>query len=345
MPLRRNRRIPMQLKATELHDHLAGGLAPLYLVAGDEALIVQEACDAIVVAAQAQGFDERSVLHVERGFSWGDIVQDAASLSLFAARRIIDVRVPGNSFDREASTMLRAYADRPHADTLLLIRSGRLDPRQRSSAWFKALGKAGVIVLVWPVTAAELPRWLDGRLRMAGLDLQQDARALLAQQVEGNLLAAVQEIEKLKLAGLPAPVTAEALTGVLENSAHYDVFQLIDAILAGQVVRVSRALRTLRQEGAALFAILGALTSQLRRMQAGQRLPPQRQRLVDGFLRRLGSAEVIDRVLAQCALVDAQGKGQLLGDAWISLENLCLRLAGTRALRSLERQLPHMMRP
>lgn len=335
----------MQLKLADLGSRLTEDLAPIYLVAGDETLLVEEACDAIVAAARKGGYGERSVLYVERGFSWHDIVQNASSMSLFADRRIVDVRVSGNRFDREASAVLRAYAARPVADTLLLIRSGRLDSRQRSSAWFKALSKVGVVVPVWPVSAGELPRWLDGRLRSAGLELEPDARALLAQQVEGNLLAAVQEIEKLKLADLSPPVAADALSRVLEDSAHFDVFQLLDAILAGQVARVSRAIRSLRQEGAAVFAILGALTGQLRRMRAGQRLPPQRQRLVDDFLRRLGSADAIDRVLAQCALVDAQGKGQLLGDAWISLEDLCLRLAGDRTLNSLEQQLPHLLRP
>jgi DNA polymerase-3 subunit delta len=334
----------MQVKLADLENRLGAGLAPVYLVAGDETLLVQEACDAIIAAAQAQGFSERSVLHVETGFRWNDILQDAASMSLFAERRIIDVRVRGNKFDREASETLRSYADHPAEDTLLLIRAGRLDAKQKSTAWFKALDGLGVISQVWPIGAAELPRWLGGRLRAAGLSLAPDALAFLSQQVEGNLLAAVQEIEKLKLAGLDQPISVDALMSVMEDSAHYDAFELIDSVFAGDTARVSRVLQNLRQEGVALFAILGALTNQLRRLPGGGRMPPQRQRLVDGFLRRLGSPRVLDRVLAQCALVDAQGKGQLLGDAWISLENLCLRLAGDRVLKSLEEQLPYLRR-
>jgi DNA polymerase-3 subunit delta len=334
----------MQVKLADLDGQLAGGLAPLYFISGDETLLVQEACDAIIAVAQSQGFSERSVQHVERGFRWNDILQDAASLSLFADRRIIDVRIPNNKVDREASQTLRDYAENPSQDTLLLIRAGRLDSKQRSTAWFKALDKLGVVMQVWPVSAAELPRWLSGRLRAAGLQLAPDALGYLAQQVEGNLLAAVQEIEKLKLAGLEQPISAESLMQVMEDSSHYDAFELIDAVFAGDLFRVSRVLLNLRQEGVALFAILGALTSQLRRLPGGGRMPPQRQRLVDGFLRRLGSARVLDRVLAQCALVDAQGKGQLRGDAWVSLENLCLRLAGDRELPSLEAQLPYLKR-
>lgn len=322
----------MQLKAPDLDGLLQGDLAPIYLIAGDDALLVQEACDAVLGAARRRGFGERSVLHAESGFNWHDVLQDAASMSLFAQRRIIDVRVPGARFDKEASEVLREYAGRPAEDTLLLIRAGRLESRQRTSAWFKALDQAGVIVQIWPLGVRELPRWLAGRLEAAGVTLQNEALGLLTERVEGNLLAAVQEIEKLKLAGLTSPVSAEDLASVLEDSARYDVFELIDATLSGDGARVSRMLATLRQEGVALFAILGALTNQLRRVGDGGYLPPPRKRLVGGFLKRIGSAATIPRVLAECALVDAQGKGQIPGDAWLSLEEILLRLAGTRAI-------------
>ncbi|MCZ6643010.1 MAG: DNA polymerase III subunit delta [Gammaproteobacteria bacterium] len=333
----------MQVKPTDLGSHLASSLAPVYFVSGDETLLVEETCDAVVAAARAQGFGERSVLYADKGFNWNDVLQNVSSMSLFSERRIVDVRVSDNKFDKEASEVLRECTQRATDDTLLLIRSARLDPRQRSSAWFKALDKAGVIVLIWPVSAAELPRWLSRRLADAGIKLDKEALQYFSQRVEGNLLAAVQEIEKLKLAALSEPIDVPSLTSVLEDSAHYDTFVLIDAVFAGELDRVSRIIVNLRQEGVALFAILGALTSQLRRLQSGGKLPPQRQRLVNGFLKRLGSKEVIDRVLSQCALVDQQGKGQLLGDAWLSLETLLLRLAGAR-LPSLETQLPYFKR-
>ena len=333
----------MQVKPADLGPHLASSLAGVYFVSGDETLLVEEACDAVVAAARAQGFGERSVLYVEKGFNWNDVLQNVSSMSLFSERRIVDVRVSGNKFDKEASEVLREYTKRPADDTLLLIRCARLEPRQRSSAWFKALDKAGVIVSIWPVSAAELPRWLSGRLADAGVELDKEALQYFSQRVEGNLLAAVQEIEKLKLAALSEPIDVPSLTSVLEDSAHYDTFVLIDAVFAGEPDRVSRIVANLRQEGVALFAILGAVTSQLRRLQSGGKLPPQRQRLVNRFLERLGSVNAIDRVLSQCALVDQQGKGQLLGDAWLSLENLLLRMAGAR-LPSLETQLPYFKR-
>ncbi len=335
----------MPVKLQDLPAQLRSALKPIYFVSGDETLLVQEACDAVVAAAQAQGYAERTILYADTGFRWRDVIDEAASLSLFAERRVIDVRVSGNKFDREASEVLRDYCSDPAEDTVLLLRAGRLEPRQRSSAWFKALEHAGVVVLVWPIGIRELPRWLDARVRSAGLDLQPDALAYLAGQVEGNLLAAVQEISKLKLLGLESPIGVEALAKVMEDSAHYDAFELIDAIFAGDLRRVRRMLQVLQQEGVALFAVLGAIVSQLRRLRSGSaRLPPQRRRLVEGFLGRLGPASAIDRVLDQCALIDAQGKGQLLGDAWLSLENLCLRLAGSRALSSLETQRPLLQR-
>lgn len=337
----------MQLKAAALAGHLKKTLSPVYFVTGDETLLVEEVCDDILSRARSQGFSERSVHHVEAGFKWHDLLQDAASLSLFAERRIIDLRNPSAKFEKEASEVLRTYCESPAADTLLLLRCPRLDGRQKTSAWFRALDEAGVIVQIWPIGYGELPRWLQGRLSQAGVALTPGAVGALAERVEGNLLAAVQEIEKLRLAGLAQPVTEEALLAVMEDSSHYGTFDLLDAVYAGDRVRVARMVRGLRTEGVAVFAILGALTSQLRMLQGGGggRMPPQRRRQLDGFLSRLGRVEdTLDRALAQCALVDQQGKGQLLGDPWLSLESLLLRLAGVR-LPSLEASAGYLTRP
>jgi DNA polymerase-3 subunit delta len=339
LPLRSLR---LQVKAAALAGSLQRDLAPIYFISGDETLLVEEACDTILSAAAAQGFEERSVLHAETGFRWHDVTQDAASMSLFASRRIIDLRVPTGKFDREASEVLRAYAARPLDDTVLLIRTRRLEAKQRSTAWFKQLDAAGVVVLIWPVGAAELPRWLESRLKSAGLRMDREAMQYFCERVEGNLLAAVQEIGKLKLSDLPQPIDSETLATVLEDAAHYDTFELLDAVYGGDAARVARMVVGLRAEGVAPFAILGALTAQLRRFARGDRMPPQRQRVAQQFLARLGRGGV-DRVLAQCALIDQQGKGQLLGDAWLSLESLLVRLAGAR-VASLEQQLPYLIR-
>ena len=333
----------MQLKGQDLPGQLKGQLAPVYFICGDETLLVEEAADAVLAAARSAGFTERSVLHADAGFEWHELLADAAAMSLFSARKVIDLRNPAAKFDKTASEVIRAYCAAPSEDNLLLLRSARIEARQKSSAWFKALDSAGVVVQIWPIRAAELPRWLQARLQRAGLTLEADALSYLAERVEGNLLAAVQEVEKLKLAELSQPISAIQLSEVLEDAAHYDTFELLDAVFSGDKARVPRMVHGLRAEGVALFAILGALTSQLR--QIGQnRVPQFRRRTTDRLVQRLGSVAAIDRVLAQCALVDQQGKGQLLGDAWLSLEDLLLRLAGTR-LPSMESQLPALRRP
>jgi DNA polymerase-3 subunit delta len=333
----------MLLKPVDLATHLEGMLAPVYFITGDETLLVEEASEAVLTAARGQGFTERSVLHAEGSFKWHELLHDAASLSLFSERKILDVRNPSGKFDKEASEVLRAYCDAPAEDNLLLLRAPRIEGRQKSSAWFKALDSAGVVVQIWPIGLRELPRWLDARARSAGLNLDRDAIQYLAEKVEGNLLAAVQEVEKLRLADLPSPIDVDTLTGYLEDSAHYDTFELLDAVFRGDLDRISRMLRGLKAEGVALFAIQGALTAQLRQISAG-RVPQFRRRQADQLVRRLGSVEAIDRVLAQCAIVDQQGKGQLLGDAWLSFEDLLLRLAGAR-LTSLEEQIEALRRP
>ena len=333
----------MQLKGADLTGQLKGRLAPVYFITGDETLLVEEAADAILAAARAQGFSERTVMHADGSFKWYELLQDAASMSLFAERKILDLRNPTGKFDKDASDVLKQYCAAPAEDNLLLLRAPRIEGRQKNSAWFKALDAAGVVIQIWPIGLAELPRWLRSRLQRAGLELEPDAIQYLAERVEGNLLAAVQEVEKLRLADLASPVSSGVLAEVLEDSAHYDTFELLDAVFSGDRNRVPRMVRGLRAEGVALFAILGALTSQLRQIAEGK-VPSFRRRVTDRLVKRLGSEAAIDRVLAQCALVDQQGKGQLLGDAWLSLEDLLLRLAGVR-MPTLEGQLDALRRP
>ena len=330
----------MQVKLQDLAASLAGSLRPVYLVTGDETLLVEEACGLVLVAARREGFAERAVLHVEPGFKWHELLHEAASPSLFAEKRLLDLRVPAGKFDKQASATLREYLGRPDPDNLLLVRTGRLQSRQRSSAWYKAIDATGAVIPVWPIGHRELPVWLARRARAAGLDLTRDAIAWLAGRVEGNLLAAAQEIEKLKLADLPQPIDADSLAAAVADAAHYDAFELIDAVFAGDAHRVRRVLHTLREEGIALFALLGAFTSQLRGIRSGQWMPPQRKRLVPGFLKRAGSPE---RVLAQVALVDQQGKGELHGDAWLSFERLLVRLCNV-PLPALEREARYLRR-
>ena len=338
----------MQVRPRDLERNLADGLKPVYLVSGEETLLVEEGCAAIVQAAVARGFTERKVIDEGNATDWESVFAEAANRSLFAEQRIIDLRVPPRGFDRKASDAIRRYLADPFDDVLMLIRTGRLDARQRSAAWFKAIDAAGVVLLIWPLAARELPGWLTLRGRAHGIELTRDAIALLADRVEGNLLAAAQELEKLKLAGVKSPVDAETLRAAVDDASHFNTFELIDAAFDGSPRRVRKVVRVLRQEGTPVFMVLGAVNAQLRnalRHATGVRVyvPRQRIRSLNGLRDRLGVAG-LEHALSECALLDMQAKGALRGDAWQSLERILVALAGGRT-RTLAKEAEYLRYP
>ncbi len=321
----------MQIRPEQLSGHLEGPLAPVYLICGGEPLLVQEACDELIAAASGQGYSERQIMHVETSFSWAELRDSTANMSLFAERRLLDLRLTPKQFNRAASDALRAYLEAPAEDVLLLVRTERLDSKQRNTAWFKAFQKSAGVVQVWPVGVAEMPRWLARRCERAGIILDQDALMFFSERMEGNLLAAVQEIEKLKLLDLAQPVSLGTLQEAVLDSSHYDAFDLTDAALAGQPGRVRHIIAVLRQEGIQPLAAHGAFVSQLRQLIEGPRrgLPQQRERLLREAGRRLGPRD-LEQLLIDSALVDQRVKGLRQGDPWRTLESLLLRLAGVR---------------
>lgn len=339
----------MQLRANQLGRHLQGGELPAaYLVTGDEQLLVDEACDEILAAAKRNGFDERTLFEAAPRAPWNELFAAAANLSLFASKRVLDVRVPARGLDRAGSDAVRGYLQAPLPDTLLVCRAIGLEWRQRSSAWHKALDKSGVVVPLFPVSPRELPRWLDGRCRAAGLHLERDAIDVLAERVEGNLLAARQEIEKLKLMQPAGVVNADDVLNAVGDSSHFDAFALIDAAFAGHAKRLRKMLAALRLEGVAIFLIMGALANQLQRARelasgGNPRLPRHRAGAVAAGVRRLG-VDGIDELVRECALLDLQAKGMLRGDAWQSLERILLALAGQRR-STLAEEAPLLTKP
>ncbi len=323
----------MQLKANQLAGHLRTGELPdVYLVTGSEQLLVDEACDAIVAAAKSLGFDERTLFEAAPRAPWNELFADAANMSLFASKRLLDVRIPARGLDRAASDAVRGYLKAPLPETLLLCRAVGLEWRQRDSAWYKAIDKAGAVVPIWPVAARDLPRWLAGRCRDQGLVLDSDALATLAERVEGNLLAARQEIEKLKLLGTTGPISARTVAEAVGDFTHFNTFELIDAAFAGRGGRARQMLHALRLEGVAIFMIMGALVGQLHRARelatgGNPRLARNRRQLISAAVDRLGLARV-DALLKDCALLDMRAKGMLRGDPWQSLERVVLAIAG-----------------
>ncbi|MBZ0070301.1 MAG: DNA polymerase III subunit delta [Gammaproteobacteria bacterium] len=333
----------MQLKPEQLAQHLQQHLAPIYLIHGDELLLVQEAVDVIRAAARARDYADREVLTVERDFDWNRLTEASNNLSLFAERRILEVRLPTGKPGDAGGKALRAYAARPAEDTLLLIISGKLDAQQRKSKWVTDLEAAGVGVPVWPVDARALPAWIRARMRAAGLQPTPAAVDLLAERIEGNLLACAQEIDKLALLVGEGPVDAAAVTAAVADSARFDVFGLVDSALAGEPGRSLRMLVGLRGEGVEPVLVVWALARELRSLAAmawetahgespGQvmarhRVWKARQGPIGKALTRHRLDTWLD-LLRRCAHLDQMVKGQAPGNVWDELVQLCLLLAG-----------------
>ena len=331
----------MKLTGERLQAHLKGELAPVYLIAGDEPLQREEAADAIRTAARTHGYTDREVLFAERGFDWNQLTRLAASLSLFASKRILELRLPTGKPGDDGAEALSAYARAPAPDTLFLVITAKLE--RGGGRWAEALERAGVLLQVWPVEARELPAWIERRMRARGLAPAPDTAAFIAARVEGNLLAAAQEIEKLWLLQGTGPVDIAAAEAAVADSARYDAFKLVDAALAGNGARVAHILEGLRQEGTEPPVILGALNYALRdlankawQIEAGTPAAqvlaggwPQRRPLLQQALRR-GHARDWQRLLQRAARVDRVIKGQAPGRIWDELLNLSEGLAGVR---------------
>lgn len=339
----------MKLAPAQLSKHLQGALAPVYIVSGDDPLQCQEACDAIRAAARQQGFDERQVFSADSSFDWGTLLQAGASMSLFAERRLLELRLPsGKPGDKGAAALLE-YCGRPAEDTLLLISLPKLDGSAQKTKWGKALveGPQTQFVQIWPVDASQLPQWIRQRLSQAGLAATPDAIELIAARVEGNLLAAAQEIEKLKLMADVGQITVETVQAAVADSARFDVFGLTDAILNGEAAHALRMLEGLRGEGVEPPVILWALSRELRvlanlALQFSQGIPldkafsqarppiwDKRKPLMSKALQR-HSARRWGQLLMDAQHIDAQIKGQAAGSVWSSLSRLALLMAGQR---------------
>nr|WP_314494315.1 DNA polymerase III subunit delta [uncultured Pseudomonas sp.] len=339
----------MKLAPAQLNKHLQGDLAPVYIVSGDDPLLCQEAADAIRAAARRQGFDERQVFSADANFDWGTLLQAGASLSLFAQRRLLELRLPSGKPGDKGAAALVEYCARPVEDTVLLISLPKLDASAQRGKWGKALleGPHCQFVQIWPVDAHQLPNWINQRLAQAGLSAQREAVELIAARVEGNLLAAAQEIEKLKLLAEGNQITLETVQAAVADSARFDVFGLVDAILNGDAGHALRVLEGLRGEGVEPPVILWALARELRSLAGlaqlfsqgvpldkafSQAKPPiwdKRRPLVSKALQRL-SAQRWAQLLQDAQRIDAQIKGQAEGCPWVSLSRLTLLMAGQR---------------
>jgi DNA polymerase-3 subunit delta len=332
----------MAWSLAQFHKHLAGDtLRSAYLLAGEEHLLLLEAADALRARARALGYVERDILDADARFDWDDLARSAAGMSLFATRKLIDLRLPTGKPGKDGSSTIQDYCNNPPPDTVLLITCNEWSKRHEG-AWTEAIENAGAVVPIWSLKLDELPSWISQRMAARSLSATPEAIEALIERTEGNLLAAAQEIDKLSLLAAGKKLDAATLEDLVADSAHYDVFKLADAALSGDAERALRILAGLRGEGEAVPGLLGWLLNQLQLMarlasaansaQAfrNERIWPAREGIYRRALQR-ADRQHWERCLAQAARVDALSKGRGRGDAWVEFERLLAAMALPRA--------------
>lgn len=334
----------MKLSGDNLAPALARQLAPIYLVSGDEPLLLDEAADAIRARARSAGFTERQLHVVERGFDWDALLADSKELSLFAQRKIIELRLPTASPGENGAQAIIELASAGSPDNLVLVITGKLDGRTQNSRWVTTIEQRGVLVQVWPIERARLGGWIRDRLARHQLQADSAAVTLLAERVEGNLLAAHQEIEKLALLLPAGALSAEQVLESVVDSARFDVLQLGEAAMRGQGARALRILEGLRAEAVDATLALWAVNKDLQWIARAQHLMQRgqsadsalntifvwrpRQAAMKQALQRLSRARV-SKLLLAAERVDRAIKGVLAAtDPWVELEALVAGMSG-----------------
>ncbi len=333
----------MRVLTEQLTQNLARGLAPLYTVFGAEPLLALEAADRIRAQARAEGYSEREVLTAEQHFDWSQLRMSAQARSLFASRRILELRITSGKPGNEGAQALQEFCTRLPDDTLALICLPDIEWKSQKASWFQALEAAGVMVEAREVSRSALPAWLAGRLKAQGQHADDMTLKFIADRVEGNLLAAYQEVQKLALLFLPGKLAFEQVKDAVLDVARYDVFDLGEILLAGDGAQLVRVLDGLRGEGAAQPLVLWAMTEEIRAvgklisaLDAGLALPQAmraariwnsaRQNLIQRHLKRFTRPQV-EAALTHAAAIDRLIKGLSRGDAWDELLQLGLRFA------------------
>lgn len=328
------------VSAGQLPALLERKLAPVYLLSGDEPLLLGEAADALRAAARKQGFESRELLFADARFDWDKLYACGANLSLFSERRILEVRLPTGKPGKAGAAALAEFVAKPPEDTLLIVISGRVDKRV---SWVKTMASSGVHVEVWPVERAQLPSWILQRMQKNGLKCARSAAELLAERVEGNLLAADQEIRKLRLTHGAGMIDADTLMRSVADSSRFDVFKLGDTVLLGDAGRAIKIINGLRSEGVAVQLVLWALNGAVHDV-ARVRIHVEDGMSVASALAKAGvwtsRREVVRsgvgriklqdcyRLIELLAAADLAAKGHGPGDAWAMLSDVACEIAG-----------------
>lgn len=334
-------RIPFPQLATNL---ASSGVAPVVMICGDEPYQMGEAATLVRQAARERGYTEREVLEVEGQFDWGQLAAAALSRSLFAGQKLIELRLASGKIGRDGGEAVRAYCARPRPEHRLLILAPNLDYQELKAKWVQTVEQTGLLLQVQALTGQRLVDWVAQRLRAQGLVPGPEVAAMLAERVEGNLLAAAQEVDKLALLLGPGPLTAEELGRAIADSARFDLFAIPDAALAGDRARMYRILQGLAAEGTAEPLVLWVLAREVRLLARAAFAARDGTRALDAFLtaervwqNRQGPLKALLRrlpatfpplLLGHCALADRQIKGLAPGDPWLTLTAIGDALAG-----------------
>ncbi|MEZ5535727.1 MAG: DNA polymerase III subunit delta [Thiolinea sp.] len=340
----------MQVRAEQITEHLKHELKPVYLVSGDEPLQVMETADAIREQATAAGFVERDILSVDAQFDWSLLLEAGESLSLFGGKKLLDMRLNSCKIGTAGSKAMKHYLDRVPPDKILLIRCPRLEKSCRTAAWVKAIAQVGVQVQIWDLSPAQTQAWVARRMRSTGLQPDDQAVRYLTERVEGNLLAAVQEINKLKLLHGDGALTVDKVAASVADSSRFSVFDLTDAILMQDINRIRHIVQILHEEGAALPLLTWAIADLLRQLntavfnlQHGQsnqpimaRMPKNRQAMFQQAMKRMQAANWA-LLFRKVALLEQHSKGvgrDVSGSEirlWDEVLDVAMRLSGRRS--------------
>lgn len=330
------------LSLDNLSRTLAKRLESVYLLAGAEPLLVQESRDQIILAARKQGFLERQIFQVDKSFDWQELEVAGMEQSLFASRKVIDLRIPTGKPGVDGSKYFVKFVKRLDPDVLLIISCGAWDAASRKSKWASELARAGGLLEIWPVKPNELPAWIGRRMQAAGLKADADAIRLLAECVEGNLLAAQQEIDKISLLNKGEPVDMETIRDAVSSSARFDAFRLGECLFQGKAAECLRVAAGLQRTGMAIQAVQGALLYQLTQLEgvraamasgasegsafARNRVFNMNQPMMRQALRRI-PARTLSASFSTLSKIDRQSKGQASGDPWQTLDQLLTELS------------------
>lgn len=334
----------MKLRTNQIREHFAKGpLLPLYLLSGDEPLLMQESADQIRSAARKAGITERELFVVESGFEWNHLLQAGNSMSLFGDRKLLEVRNEKGKFDDAAKKALATYCQNPNPDNILLLILPRVDKKTQNAKWFQQLESVGAFIQVWPIDTAQLPQWIHQRMHGVGLEPTRDAVQLLAERVEGNLLAAAQEVEKLVLLRGAGPLDVRDIEEAVADHARYNLYDMVDEALQGHYSHAIKMLHFLRASGTEAPVLLWALSKEIRTLAGISQLienglaPARalqeykvwdsRKPILQSALQRI-PARTFKHCLVEATRIDHAIKGLGEGDPWDGFNNLILWLAG-----------------